>query len=52
MSVQCKICRHPQRAAIDLALFNGGSVRGVSAQFGFEDFSAIARHRPTTYPMC
>jgi hypothetical protein len=44
MSVGCKICKHPHVSEINLALFNGGSVRVVAKQFGFTDFSAIARH--------
>jgi hypothetical protein len=45
----CRTCRHPQRAAIDVALATGGSTRKVGAQFGVH-FQAVARHAARCIP--
>jgi hypothetical protein len=45
----CTICGGNSRAAIDLALAGGQSVRQVAAQFGSSK-SAIARHRQKCKP--
>jgi hypothetical protein len=50
MGSACTICAHPKRAAIDLMLLNGGSVRITAATFGFDDFSAMGRHRRNHLP--
>lgn len=50
MSVGCRICALPMRAAIDLALLHGGSVRAVARDFDLGDWSALARHRRKHLP--
>jgi hypothetical protein len=42
----CSICSNPARAAIDLCLVNGTSVRDTAQQFGLSA-SAVQRHKTT-----
>lgn len=41
----CPVCAHPSRAAIDQALVNGKSMRGLARDFDLGDHKKIARHR-------
>ncbi len=42
----CSVCQHPQRQAIDAAVASGGlSLRNIAQQFGFQDHTALHRHK-------
>jgi hypothetical protein len=45
MPQTCSVCTHPQRAAINTALSDGGSLRGVAEQFPDISYWALHRHR-------
>ena len=42
--LQCPICTHAQREAIEDSMANGGSLRGVAQQYGLSK-DTVARHR-------
>ena len=46
----CKVCRHPEVAKINLALLNGGAIRVVAKQFGYEDHTVMHRHKSKHLP--
>jgi hypothetical protein len=45
----CSVCSHPERAAIDVSLVEGGTLRDVARQFGLSKDSA-ARHKAEHLP--
>ena len=45
----CKVCRHPERDAIDRALVAGADVASVSRNFAVSD-DALTRHRDNHIP--
>ena len=44
MSQRCKVCLHPERAAIDKAIIEGVTMRNIGAQYGMSEAS-VQRHK-------
>jgi hypothetical protein len=45
MPPRCTVCAHPERQAIDKAIIEGESERGIVGRFGVSK-GAVGRHRP------